>query len=109
MFSEYDYVITSRYHVALLSNTLSKKSLLINYDTHRHYINKNKYLYENYNFDKNIIDFSNIDDIKNNFEQLFDNSKTKQVDPKVFISAKKELNEMLNELESSLEKKHEKS
>lgn len=53
-----DIIFSMRYHCTLISNILNIKTVCINYDSHKHYTNKNKYLYEKYKFDKNIINFS---------------------------------------------------
>ena len=56
--NECDVVFSMRYHCTLVSNILNKKTICIDYDSHKHYYNKNNYLFEKYNFDKNMIRFS---------------------------------------------------
>lgn len=56
-------VVSMRYHGTLLSNLLGVRTLCIDLDTHPHYFNKNKYLFDHYGFAKNIIAFSKIDKV----------------------------------------------
>lgn len=57
VFNESDCIISMRYHATLIANIMNKKVLNIVYDKHRHYVNKMKYIYDNYKYDNNTIVF----------------------------------------------------
>lgn len=101
---ENDYFVCSRYHMSLLTNALNKQVLFINYDIHRHYNVKNKYLYNKYGFNKNYINFSELKNIDTALEKLF-NTEPVKFNLEIVEEANKELNEMLKLVDCSLNKK----
>ena len=62
--ADQDYVISMRYHGALLSLMLNKPLFSIVLDTHPHYRNKMSYLCEKYDDVKNTADISELDEEK---------------------------------------------
>lgn len=62
--ADQDYVISMRYHGALLSLMLNKPLFSIVLDTHPHYRNKMSYLCEKYDTVKNTADFSELGEEK---------------------------------------------
>jgi polysaccharide pyruvyl transferase WcaK-like protein len=56
-------IFSMRYHGTLLANFLGRKVICIDYDRHSHYYNKNKYLYDRYGFERNIVEFSSINKV----------------------------------------------
>lgn len=60
--SDQDYMISMRYHGALLSLMLNKPLFSIVLDTHPHYKNKMSYLCEKYDAVKNTADVSTLDE-----------------------------------------------
>lgn len=102
---EYDYFISTRYHIALIINLIGRNFLLLNYDKHRHYKNKNKYLYDNYSFDKNIINLSNLNTLENKFDNLFKENKKKEINKKLILNASNKQKDVLSILNSLIDKK----
>lgn len=71
-----DIIISMRYHGTLISNIIQKNTICINYDSHKHYNNKNKYLFDKYLFNKNIINFSEDINQENISKILTNKNKT---------------------------------
>ena len=80
-----DCIISMRYHGTLISNFLHKKVLCINLDTHRHYNNKNNHIYHMYGFEKNIINYSNIEKFGINDYSKLINQKVLPVEVSNFV------------------------
>lgn len=57
-----DYMVNMRYHGMVISNLLNKKSINICYDTHRHYLNKIKYIAELFGVDDKLLLFSEMNE-----------------------------------------------
>lgn len=92
-----DCAISMRYHGTLLFNLFGIPNINILYDSHRHYYNKIKYLYDNYKFEKNQVLFSNL--INDNFINIFNkliNEKRFKINNEYFDNANRNLDEMLN-------------
>lgn len=92
-----DCAISMRYHGTLLFNLFGIPNINILYDSHGHYYNKIKYLYDNYKFEKNQVLFSNL--INDNFINIFNkliNEKRFKVNNEYFNNANRNLDEMLN-------------
>lgn len=85
--AETDYIINMRYHSMLISNILNLKSLNICYDTHRHYVNKVRYLTELFGTYSNLQLYSelplNAEDINLNFTAPDENKIFKLPEPVV--------------------------
>lgn len=77
--NEYSTIISMRYHGTLLSNMLSKNVICINYDKHKHYNNKNYYLFEKYGFEKNVLEFSKLSTYNTSVLKSLLNKKTKNI------------------------------
>lgn len=54
--NDQDFIISMRYHGSLIANILEKNNITILYSRHRHYKNKMNYLYDNYGFEKNMVE-----------------------------------------------------
>lgn len=104
LIEDYDYFISGRYHIALIVNSLAKNFLLLNYDKHRHYRNKNTYLYENYEFEKNIIDLSNLESINLNFEKLFKEKRLKKLNDKIVFNASRNIENVIDNINKEFSK-----
>lgn len=92
-----DCAISMRYHGTLLFNLFGIPNINILYDSHGHYYNKIRYLYDNYKFEKNQVLFSNL--INDNFINIFNkliNEKRFKVNNEYFNNANRNLDEMLN-------------
>ena len=100
VFDTQDYIISMRYHGALLSLFMNKKTLTLVDDYHPHYMNKMNYLYEEYKFPKNllIISKSNKDMLIEAIDKLLDD-KTNQINTKPIIDRnKKKINKIIDEI-----------
>lgn len=58
-----EVVVSMRYHGTLYAGMMKKRVLAIDFDEHRHYINKNQYLRDNYSIGTVSIKFSDIDNM----------------------------------------------
>lgn len=97
VFEKQEYIISMRYHGTLIANFMSKNVLSINFNNHRYYFNKNNYIYSNYGFNKNYVNFSsNI--TKENLDLLFSAYKHKKHD-KTLLKAQNDIKSyIINEL-----------
>ena len=93
LFNENDCIISMRYHATLIANIMNKNVLNIVYSSHQHYTNKMRYIYDNYKYDNNTINFGEqIDD--NIIKKLlsFENNKNNKM---YNNKAKKDLIDMI--------------
>ena len=85
-------VFSMRYHGTLLANLLGKRVICINYDSHRHYFNKNRYLYSHYGFSENVLSFSLLGSVTGDQISNLLQSTVKGVDTKkLHLKARKDL------------------
>ena len=92
-----DYVISMRYHGALLSMILKKPLLTILFDQHKHYDNKIKYINQKYCSSKNIVDYSKIDkSIFNKKLDELDNNNSFKDNQRCLEESQKEIKGILN-------------
>lgn len=93
-----DFAISMRYHGTLLFNLFGIPNINILYDSHRHYYNKTKYLYDNYEFEKNQILFTNLNngEFINIFKNIISKKRFKVNTKEYFNNSNMNLDEMLN-------------
>lgn len=84
-------VISMRYHGTLLSNILGKSVVCLNYNQHRHYNNKNSYIYDYYGFTKKAINYSDIDSCNADVLKSLLDKKIKRVDVSSYVKKTKKV------------------
>lgn len=75
-------IFSMRYHGTLLANFLGKRVICLDYSQHRHYANKNQYLYSHYGFTKNTLDAEKLDTVSSTELSDILKSETKRIDSK---------------------------
>ena len=87
-----------RYHGSLVSIARGIRTLMVDYDDHRHYYNKNKYLKRTYAAKAQLIPFSDIVSMDvNSVERLVHELEApKMVSRKIYRKSKKDLSDAIN-------------
>lgn len=95
---EYDAVISMRYHGSLVAIARGMKTLMVDYNTHSHYYNKNKYLKATYGKAATLQSFTDITamDIKSTENLITSLSPNKPLNKKVYKRASKDLKQAIN-------------
>jgi len=72
-----EVVVSMRYHGSLFANAIGKPVITIDYDNHPHYLNKNKYLLDQYGYGKSTIKLSHINELAiHDVEKLLDSTES---------------------------------
>lgn len=95
-----DYFIATRYHSSILINCLGKPLLFVNYDIHKHYLNKNLYLSKEYGFNKNSIFMSKGLKVDKNIEELFQTKQSDNISKTIINKTIEEISEINDIIDS---------
>ena len=93
-------IISERYHGALLSTILNKKTIALVYDNHCNYVFKMNYIKEKYNQNMKIINISEqkYDEIIKYIKKLIKIEDTSFIKKEVLMDANKELNNVIEKI-----------